>query len=395
LRVIRVFSQSESTPLANAYVGFELLEGERDLPFGRTNADGYFPHPIPPPSEEILIFLDAPDHQTLVLPHTRSRYSIILPRVAASKEGLGWWHRRCGVSKFAHLNGETIKIGMVDSGCVPTPCLNRDRFHDLGTISMAGHDPADVGKDEDWHGTSVGALITGKPSAADFTGFAPNAELYSVRISFEPNPEESNQSLIADALELLVEQKVHLINCSFGFDKEHVDVERWLNGAWEAGILVICATGNHRPTVCFPARWPKAVSVGAFGDRGHFDARSDSARTAPAGEFTHLWDPPLFIPNFVPRQGRIDCIAPGVGIVVTEPPRGEIPCCNKQKSGTSFSCPIVTGLLATVLSGDKAYKKLTASAPRAEYARAVLDRMCRPLGFAERQGKGLPTLRGS
>jgi subtilisin family serine protease len=172
-----------------------------------------------------------------------------------------------------------------------------------------------------------------------------------------------------------------------------MDVQRYLDAAWEGGTLIICASGNSIKCVGYPARWEKAVSVSALGEQDRYHAQSDSALTVPDATGQGRWNKPLFVPNFVPSRGKVDCIAPGVAVVAVEPPKMRLPFGNWQKSGTSFACPIVTGLLATVLSRDQYYKNLPATAARSLYAKQVLDKICKPLGFDPHlQGRGLPQL---
>jgi subtilisin family serine protease len=393
--MICIFSGTKGTPLQNAYVAFERQVGESsDLPYGETDENGaaQLNTDIPEPAEGIDIYIYATEHETLIIPHSVASYEIVMPRILVPPNRLGWWHERCGISKRAQLDGSGIRVGIVDSGCHPTPSLKHVK--DLGTVSITGYEPTDTGKDEDQHGTSVAAFIAGRPrTVAEFTGMAPKAAVFSVRVTFKPNPAQSNQSLIADALEQVLKHDVHLINCSFAFANEHQDVQRWLDRAWENGTLVICAAGNHIPTVGYPARWKNAVSVSALGQVETFRRHTDSSRTVPPVALVSRWDPPLFIPTFVPQGGKVDCIAPGVAVIAVEPPQSSLVCGIRKKSGTSFACPIVTGLLATALSRDEHYNAMPPTSARAQYAKAALQGLCQELRLdPDLQGCGLPVL---
>jgi subtilisin family serine protease len=100
------------------------------------------------------------------------------------------------------------------------------------------------------------------------------------------------------------------------------------------------------------------------------------------------WDGDYFVPRFS-CPGR--CIAPGVAVVAPDPAHNGQPAGNKAKSGTSFSTPIVVGLLATVLAQDSTYLAMPPDRERCDYARQKLLGLCKPFGFSTNlQGAGRP-----
>lgn len=116
--MIGIFTGPENVPLENAYVSFELIEGDgNDLPFGLTDSNGSpkFSTAIPPPTSGIEIFVTASGHGTLVIPHSQPTYEIVLRPVQVSPDCLGRWHRRWGGTTPSQLDGQGIGLVILRS----------------------------------------------------------------------------------------------------------------------------------------------------------------------------------------------------------------------------------------------------------------------------------------
>jgi subtilisin family serine protease len=206
--------------------------------------------------------------------------------------------------------------------------------------------------------------------------------------------------LIPAAIHLLADMQVDLINISSGSyvaegreDESDRVLQSAVNYARDLGCLVIAATGNEatrRPAI--PARLAHVVGVGGMGMAEVAPAGSlmngvqSKAKTTP-GAWGNLNNLEVFHYLHSSFGTGMDMVAPAVGITICYDERNTF-----DREGTSFSSPIVVGILACALSKDPAYK-LLAGTQRADYAAKKLASMCMNLGLDEkRQGKGLPVL---
>lgn len=243
-------------------------------------------------------------------------------------------------SGFSSNAGTGVTIGVVDTG------IARDH-PDLGVVGgknlVSGEDPADFGPSAD-HGTHVAGIIAARGSPpAGRRGVAPASALMSYRV-FGKGADTATNYDIARAIDQAVADRCHLINMSLGGGPRDPAVEEAVNGAYEAGALSICATGNdNRKPVSFPASLQQVLAVSAFGQRGTFPNASVEMGDVEAPFAAANGD--RFIAAFSNIGQEVALTGPGVGIVSTVPAREYA-----VMSGTSMACPAVTGCVAAILS---------------------------------------------
>ncbi|OWK25751.1 hypothetical protein AJ87_07020 [Rhizobium yanglingense] len=93
------------------------------------------------------------------------------------------------------------------------------------------------------------------------------------------------------------------------------------------------------------------------------------------------------VPDTVCGAG-LDVVGPGAGVFVADS-SGRL----QEFEGTSFSCPIVVGILANALATDTVYGAKRGRS-RAEHARGRLQELCSDLKLPQDyQGWGLPILK--
>jgi subtilisin family serine protease len=302
----------------------------------------------------------------------------------------GWWHKALGIRAEADhgkFGNTRIKIGVIDSGCGPHPAV--DHVLRSGAF-INGTYYADGGYDSGAHGTHVCGIIAGnsRKTALPFFGIAPGAEVSSVRVF--PEEGSANQGDIADAIDFLVEQEVHLINMSLGADARSVILEQAIKNAFEHGVLCICAAGNDAGQVSYPAAFTDTVAVSAIGELGFVPLDSLPALPTNPALFGRSQ---LYAADFTNFGREVHVACPGVGIIAPVPDRGSHESPYASMSGTSMASPIACAALAILLSHDRAYIGMRRGRQRARYARNMLTTSAQTIELPrEYEGSGLPIL---
>ena len=165
----------------------------------------------------------------------------------------------------AGLKGQGVTVATIDTGLA-----NHPYFEERGYKLKAMKDSpgGDASVDEDGHGTAT---------AANVFAVAPECMVMGVK------------GLAAEGLEYCIANQVNVINCSWGWDIDYVDlmtfheenpnlywelvdVERLVRKAHQAGIPVLFAAGNGGHVA--PSCLPEAIAVGgtSITPRGYLGA---------------------------------------------------------------------------------------------------------------------------
>lgn len=303
---------------------------------------------------------------------------------------LDWWHLLSGATAYDAKAGAGVRIGVVDSGVGPHPFL--DHATPIGAFVDGGFTSGRAaGRDVQTHGTHVSGIIGARPSEGStaFAGLAPGADLFVARIFSETGG--GNQGDVANAVGALSqEHQVDLINMSLTGAPSAIEHDAIVL-AWRRGTVCICAAGNQNGSaVGYPAAYPECVAVSALG----------LANTCPPNAMP-AWNLPqqpdrwtatgIFLASFSNVGPQIDVASPGNGIVSTIPARsGGAEAPYADMSGTSMSSPMVTGVLARLLSDDKAWAAMARDGTRAARTREALIGHALNLGLNNAyQGAGM------
>ena len=241
------------------------------------------------------------------------------------------------------FDGSGVTVAVIDSGVADVNGLDGSVIHQQN-ISAA----PDAG-DQFGHGTFVAGIVHAS---------APGAKIVSIKLSGANGAVDVTQVLAALQWVRAHKQQysIDVVNLSFGNDSKQSAYVSPLNLAvqrvWDAGIVVVASSGNagdSAGSVSKPADDPLIISVGATDEHGTDDRGDDT------------------IPTFVgrgPTQDGLqkpDLVAPGARIVSlrapgstidTQYPQARIGMDRFRGSGTSFAAPIVTGIVAQMLSAD-------------------------------------------
>src|SRR5229473_3424526 len=309
---------------------------------------------------------------------------------------LGWWHSLLGMTHYTEQRGRGIRVGVVDTGAGPHPYLQH--VQSAGAfINGAADTSANAAQDVADHGTHVTGIIGAKPASGsnDFGGIAAGADVYVARVyaGNGPGGQEGIASSgdIAAAIDALATtQQVDVMNLSLGGpDPSQIEADAIMT-AIEAGVLVICASGNgNGAPVIYPSAAPGAVAVSALGIQGTVPPGSIDALSLPQ-QADHFTASGIYAASFNNIGPQVVCVGPGVGIISTVPQTGPGDAAYAAMSGTSMACPAVCASLAAILAQDQGYLNMPRNAARAQYAWTVLARGLRQLGLSSQyQGFGL------
>lgn len=180
------------------------------------------------------------------------------------------------------------------------------------------------------HGTHVASIIFGQHHSS-ISGIAPGCQGLLIPIFFD-GPNDSivpcPQIDLARAIMQAVEAGAHIINISGGQLTPSGEADQFLINAIrncvENNVLIVAAVGNDGCNCLhIPAALPSVLAVGAMDTQGN----------------------PIDFSNWGEVYQTQGVLAPGTNILGAVPGGG-----TALKSGTSFATPMVTGIVALLLS---------------------------------------------
>ncbi|HEX8077961.1 MAG TPA: S8 family serine peptidase [Chthoniobacterales bacterium] len=212
--------------------------------------------------------------------------------------------------------GKGVKIAIIDSGIeVDHPDLPGltliDDLHVIDAGVQIEVKPGD-GTDVYGHGTAVTGVIR---------RIAPDAQIGSIRVLGANLG--SRTVIIREGVRQAIDRGYHVLNCSFGCGlKDHIfQYKEWIDEAYLKGIHVVSAWNNYDFTTPeWPGYFPSVVTTNM--------ARFDEDHT--------FFYKPGHLVEFAAR-----------GVDVTLPWNGHA---RKEVTGSSFAAPIMSALLARLIS---------------------------------------------
>lgn len=155
---------------------------------------------------------------------------------------------------------EKVKVALMDSGVSATEYI--DVYKRINLIPEQENVEA-LFDDVSGHGTGMASIIAGN-DIKGIKGIAPNVELYSIKVLDENN--EAPVSRIIQGIYKCIEEKVDIINMSFGTVNKSEALEKAIKAAKDAGILMIASAGNRGDSdraIEYPAAYDDVLAVGA------------------------------------------------------------------------------------------------------------------------------------
>ena len=216
------------------------------------------------------------------------------------------------------INSAELENGIDDDGngyiddiygyCTTTP---KDSF--------SPYDPMD----DNGHGTMVAGIIAASGNnAAGIAGLDWNCKILPVKV-LDSTGEGTTLSVIA-GIDFAIAQGADIINMSYGASTDSLDEKDAIWDAYLAGVTLVAASGNKNTDIAYPAKYMPVISVGATGPT---DQRS----------------------SFSNYGEGLDIAAPGEEIFTTNIDNNY-----SSGRGTSFSAPVVTGILSLLQGQNRA-----------------------------------------
>lgn len=205
--------------------------------------------------------------------------------------------------------GKGVKVGIIDTGI-----SNHSELTIAGGVSTVEYTSSF--QDDHGHGTHVAGVIAGKHNDTGIVGVSPDANLYAIK-ALDQNG-EGNLGDVLEGIEWAVNNGMDIINLSFGMEELDSSLEEMVKQAYEAGILIVGASGNNgrANSVMYPAKYENVIGVSAVDGR-------------------------LNIAPFSSTGSEVEFSAPGYNIISTF-----LNGSYGVASGTSQAAPHVAGMLA-------------------------------------------------
>ncbi len=222
------------------------------------------------------------------------------------------------LDRLGDASGENVKVAVVDSGVEPDHTWVGGRLFASYTVIRNGPDYQLLktsGGDLMGHGTAVSGQVR---------RFAPNVDIVSVQI-LSGGLRADSESLLG-ALGWLTRQDVSIINLSLSTMREKLALRigHAIDDLSASNVAVVCARGYHRSGRAYPTDFASTIAVNY---KDIHPARVE------------------FRPN-----DPVEFDAAGAQVEIAWKSSEETPNATRVAEGSSFACPLVTGLAARILS---------------------------------------------
>jgi subtilisin family serine protease len=214
--------------------------------------------------------------------------------------------------------GNEIKVGVIDSG------LNN--HIDIVGNKLEGHNflnnTTDV-TDNIGHGTFVSGIVASEQNNFGIVGAAYKTKIIPLKC-FEKNTSTYVDTIISAINEATNVYNCDIINMSFGLSNDSILLRNAIDNAVIKGVICVAAVGNDgNSTKYYPASYDNVIGVGSV------DANES-------------------VSYFSQRNAGVFMVAPGNMVTSLGNDNTYI-----SKKGTSFSTPLVTGIIADAKNIDK------------------------------------------
>ncbi|MGX4585319.1 alpha/beta fold hydrolase [Paenibacillus chitinolyticus] len=215
-----------------------------------------------------------PDHKVTLLDTQRKN------SLSPEDEKTSWGYNLLGAGSLAEQGvlGKNIRIGVIDTGIDGS----HEDLHVEGGTSFYGS----FNQDENGHGTQMAGIIAAQLNGIGTKGVSPTAQLFSIKALDRSGI--GNYSDIIAGIDWAIENKMNILNMSFGGQSPSPALLEALRKARQAGILIIAPSGNNgTQQLLYPAAYAAVMSVGSVDSslkRSSFSNFSDQLELSAPGE---------------------------------------------------------------------------------------------------------------
>lgn len=211
---------------------------------------------------------------------------------------------------------QKVKVAVLDSGVDIVQGIDL-----AGTVNLVPEEKeiSPMFLDLTGHGTGIASVIAGTDEGG-VQGVNPNVDLYSVKVLDEEN--KAPLSRVIEGIYWCIENDINIINMSFGTSTYSRALEKAVQDAYNANILIVGAAGNDGGEVEYPAAFEEVMAVAATNTRSEIS------------DFSNLGE-------------ELEVAAPGEKVKATGFFGGTI-----VTHGTSIAVPFVTGVASLLWEKD-------------------------------------------
>jgi len=243
-------------------------------------------------------------------------------------QALPWGIDRIGADLvWSTTQGAGVKLAILDTG----GDYDHPDLSYAGGVNFSGKNKDGSTAPRNWddvngHGTWTSGIAAARNNTIGVVGVAPAASLYAVKVL--GNSGSGWDSDIAQGIDWAIDNGMDVISMSLGGPGYSDALSEACQQAWDAGIVVVAAAGNEgdgnpaTEEISYPAAFPSVIAVGA------------TTQTDGLASFSNT-------------GSYLALSAPGVSVYATYK-RGKY----VTWSGTSASCPHVSGVAALVLAAN-------------------------------------------
>lgn len=226
-------------------------------------------------------------------------------------------NKKVEADKFWHISqGETVKVAVIDTGIAyDHPDLKENV---AGGVNILEKQKPPY--DDNGHGTHVAGIIGAVNNQSGIVGIAPRTNLYSVKTFNKDGT--AKLSNIIKAIDWSIENEMDILNMSFGFNEPSPTFKEAIKRAYEAGVLMVAASGNRgtRGLIEYPAQFDETIGISSINEN---DKISDFSAIGP----------------------QVTLTAPGENIISTWLNKSF-----RELSGTSMAVAHVSGVAALIIN---------------------------------------------
>lgn len=233
------------------------------------------------------------------------------------KQEIGWGVKRIGADAYLDVEPKNrVRVGIMDTGIHTQHLDLKDNIK--GGINVTGNQ-SDY-SDDNGHGTHVAGIVGALNNDIGIVGVMPKVDLYAVKVFNSAG--EGSLSDIIRGLQWCINNKIKLVNMSFGSATDNATFREVFKNAEKAGVIMVVAAGNdgNEHKMQYPAKYPETIAVSSLNESNN-------------------------ISSFSSYGPEVDIIAPGEEIFSTWNNGGY-----KKMNGTSMAAPHVTGAIAQMLN---------------------------------------------